>query len=81
MALFASARHHLGQQGGKPKGGGMAGSRKAYDIRAEWDAEAGVWWCANDELPLTEAPIFEQLVARCSKSRPRSPPKTGRRGG
>lgn len=43
----------------------MTSSRKVFDIRAEWDAEAGVWWCSNDELPLTtEAPSFEQLVAR-----------------
>jgi Domain of unknown function (DUF1902) len=47
------------------KGGGMAGSRKAFEIRAEWDGNAGVWWCSNDELPLTtEAPTFEELVAR-----------------
>ena len=43
----------------------MASSRKVFDFRAEWDGEAGVWWCSNDELPLTtEAPSFEQLVAR-----------------
>ena len=43
----------------------MAGSRKSYEIRAQWDGEASVWWCSNDELPLTaEAPTFEQLVAR-----------------
>lgn len=43
----------------------MPAARKLFEIRAEWDAEAGVWWCANDELPLaTEAPTFEQLVAR-----------------
>lgn len=36
-----------------------------FEIRAEWDAEAGVWWCSNDELPLTtEAPSLEELVAR-----------------
>ena len=36
-----------------------------FEVRAEWDGEAGVWWCSNDELPLTtEAPTFEQLVAR-----------------
>jgi hypothetical protein len=40
-------------------------SRKVFEIRAEWDREAGVWWCSNAELPLaTEAPTFEQLVAR-----------------
>jgi hypothetical protein len=39
--------------------------RTSFEIRAEWDAEAGVWWCSNDELPLTiEAPAFERLVAR-----------------
>ena len=39
--------------------------RKTFEIRAERDAEAGVWWCSNDELPLTtEAPTFQQLVSR-----------------
>ena len=39
--------------------------RKTFEIRAEWDGEAGVWWCSNDELPLTtEAPTSEELVAR-----------------
>ena len=43
----------------------MPGSRKIFEIKAQWDAEAGVWWCSNDVLPLTtEAPTFEQLVAR-----------------
>ena len=43
----------------------MAGASRVYEIRAVWDAEAGVWWCSNDELPLTtEAPTFEELVAR-----------------
>jgi hypothetical protein len=42
----------------------MAPSPKAFEIRAEWDGDAGVWWCSNDELPLTtEAPSFEELVA------------------
>jgi hypothetical protein len=40
-------------------------SRKVYQVRAEWDADAGVWWCSNDELPLTtEAPTFDELVSR-----------------
>jgi hypothetical protein len=40
-------------------------ARKSFEIRAEWDSEAGVWWCSNDELRLTtEAPTFEQLVFR-----------------
>jgi Domain of unknown function (DUF1902) len=39
--------------------------QKKFEIRAEWDGEAGMWWCSNDELPLTtEAPTFEQLVSR-----------------
>jgi len=38
---------------------------KSFEIQAEWDGEAGVWWCSNDELPLTtESPTFEQLVSR-----------------
>ena len=43
----------------------MPASRKVFEIKAQWDGEAGVWWCSNDELPLTtEAPTFEQLVSR-----------------
>jgi hypothetical protein len=39
--------------------------RRSFEIRTDWDGEAGVWWCWNDELPLsTEAPTFEQLVSR-----------------
>jgi hypothetical protein len=39
--------------------------RKTFEIRAVWDGEAGVWWCSDDELPLsTEAPTFEPLVSR-----------------
>ena len=39
--------------------------RKVFEITAQWDDEAGVWWCSNNELPLTtEAPTFEELVAR-----------------
>ena len=39
--------------------------RKSFEIRAEWDREAGVWWCSDDALPLSaEAPTFEQLVSR-----------------
>jgi hypothetical protein len=44
---------------------GTLQQQKSFEIRAEWDGEAGVWWCSNDELPLTtEAPSFEQLVSR-----------------
>lgn len=43
----------------------MPALRKRFEIRAKWDGEAEVWWCSNDELPLTtEAPSFEQLVSR-----------------
>jgi len=43
----------------------MADSRKVFEIKAQWDGEAAVWWCSNDELPLTtEAATFEQLVSR-----------------
>ncbi len=39
--------------------------RKSFEIRAEWDGQVCVWWCSNDELPLTtEAPTFERLVSR-----------------
>jgi hypothetical protein len=39
--------------------------RRSFEIRAEWDGEAGVWWCSNDELPLTtETPTFDLLVSR-----------------
>ena len=41
---------------------------KIFEIRVEWDGEARVWWCSNDELPLTtEAPTFEQIVLRCNQ--------------
>jgi hypothetical protein len=43
----------------------MTAVRKVFEIRAQWDGEAGVWWCSNDALPLTtEAATFEQLVSR-----------------
>jgi len=39
--------------------------RRSFKIRAEWDGETGVWWCSNDELPVTtEAPVFDPLVSR-----------------
>lgn len=41
------------------------------DLIAQWDAEAGVWWATNDELPLsTEAPTFEELVDRAAEVAP-----------
>jgi len=40
-------------------------ARKSFEIEAQWDDEAGVWWCSNDALPLTaEAPTFEALAQR-----------------
>ena len=43
----------------------MANVRKIFEIKAQWDAEAAVWWCSNEQLPLTtEAATFEQLVSR-----------------
>src|ERR1700730_17147471 len=63
MVLFAILRYHLGNRAAIGKR--MAILRKAFEITAQWDAESGVWWCSNDELPLTtEAPTFEELVAR-----------------
>lgn len=51
------------QRGTEPDG--ELAAAKEFEIRAERDGEAGVWWCSNDELPLTtEAPTFEQLVSR-----------------
>lgn len=65
MVLSASVRYYLGEQGGINEGTGVAASLKAYEIRAQWDGEAGVWLCSNDELLLTtEAPTFDQLAAR-----------------
>jgi hypothetical protein len=44
---------------------GTLQQQKSFEIRAEWDGKAGVWWCSNDKLPLTtEAPSFEQFVSR-----------------
>lgn len=63
MVLFGTVRYHLGNRAAIGKR--MAVLRKAFEITARWDDEASVWWCSNDELPLTtEAPTFEQLVAR-----------------
>jgi len=49
----------------------MPAVRKSFEIRARWDDEAGVWWCSNDELPLTtEASTFEELVSRVGQIAP-----------
>src|SRR6516165_841148 len=61
-----------------PPGKRMAILRKAFEITAQWDNEAGVWWCSNDELPLTtEAPTFEELVARVLEIAPEIAAKNG----
>jgi hypothetical protein len=37
-----------------------------------------VWWCSNDELPLTtEAPTFEQLVSRVLEIAPEMAAENG----
>lgn len=38
---------------------------KTYEVRAHWDAEAGVWWAESDDVPglVAEAETLEQLVA------------------
>ena len=67
MVLFGGIRYHLVKQTGQHKESRMASLQRqtSFEIRAEWDGEAGVWWCSNDELPLsTEAPTFEQFVSR-----------------
>jgi hypothetical protein len=52
--------------------------RKSFEIRADWDDEAGLWWCSNDELPLTtEAPTFEQLVSRVLEIAPEMAAENG----
>ena len=52
--------------------GQMQGSaKKIFQVSANWDPEAGVWWCSNGELPITtEAPTFDQLVARVMEIAP-----------
>jgi hypothetical protein len=49
----------------------MAAAKKIFEFSAHWDHEAGVWWCSNDELPVaTEAPTFDELVARIMEIAP-----------
>lgn len=44
----------------------MAAMQKIHFIRAEWDAEAGVWVATSDDVPglVTEAPTLEALSAK-----------------
>ena len=70
MVSSGSIRYHLCSERDDVKENRMARGqqRRMFEIRAEWDSEAGVWWCSNDELPLTtEAPTFEQIVLRCNQ--------------
>jgi hypothetical protein len=64
--LLAGVRYHLGKVAWvAERAKRMTDSRKIFEIRAEWDGEAGVWCCSNDELPLaTEAATFDDLVSR-----------------
>lgn len=64
--MFAGKCYHLVRRTDRmERPEGILPQRRSFEIRAEWDGEAGVWWCSNDELPLTtEAPTFEQLVSR-----------------
>jgi len=36
-----------------------------FEVRAHWDADAGVWWAESDDIPglVTEAKTFEDLVS------------------
>jgi len=36
---------------------------KTFDVKAHWDADAGVWWADSDEIPglATEAETFQKL--------------------
>jgi hypothetical protein len=49
----------------------QSSAKKVFEFRAQWDPEAGVWWCSNDELPVTtEAPSFDELVTRIMEIAP-----------
>jgi predicted RNase H-like HicB family nuclease len=39
---------------------------RPYEIKAEWDAEAGVWVASSDDVPglATGADTFEELIAK-----------------
>jgi Domain of unknown function (DUF1902) len=46
-------------------------TKKVFEFSAQWDPEAGVWWCSNDALPVTtEAPTFDELVTRVMEIAP-----------
>jgi len=44
---------------------------KSFTVHAQFDAQAGVWLGANEELPLTtEAETFDLLMARVAEIAP-----------
>ena len=44
----------------------MVSAMRPYNVRAEWDAEAGVWVASRDEVPglATGADTFEELIEK-----------------
>jgi predicted RNase H-like HicB family nuclease len=42
----------------------LANERDHFEVRAHWDAKAGVWWAESDDIPglVTEAQSFDELV-------------------
>lgn len=44
----------------------MSNADKVFSIRAEWDADANVWYVADSDVPglATEAPTVPELVAK-----------------
>jgi hypothetical protein len=67
VVSFGGVRYHLvkrvRQREREPDG--EIAVTKEFRNPGRMGGEAGVWWCSNDELPLsTEAPTFEQLVSR-----------------
>jgi hypothetical protein len=40
------------------------GSKRAYAVRGEWDAEAGVWIATSEDVPglVAEADTLEKLI-------------------
>jgi predicted RNase H-like HicB family nuclease len=36
-----------------------------FEVRAHWDAEAGVWWADSDDIPglVTDAQTIDELIS------------------
>jgi hypothetical protein len=46
-------------------------AQKVFEFAVEWDADARVWWCTNDELPVTtEAPTVDELLTNVEELAP-----------